>query len=132
MGYTDDAAAWSPDGRSIVFETFGSLFRVRPDGTEMRKIAVTTTDGTPLAHTFDVAYSPDGSSIVFSVAGAEPGLYLAHPDGSGAEASHHEPDGGPPRELGCQFGHLIVATWRAQSLYGLRCRPSSDIDRSHR
>ena len=85
FGYTDDAASWSPDGRSIVFETFGSLFRVRPDGTGMRKIAVSTTDGTPLEHTFDVAYSPDGSSIVFSVAGAEPGLYLAHPDGSGAE-----------------------------------------------
>jgi Tol biopolymer transport system component len=85
LGYTDDAAAWSPDGRSIVFETFGSLFRVRPDGTGLRKIAVTTTDGTPLEHTFDVDYSPDGSSIVFSVAGAEPGLYLAHPDGSGAE-----------------------------------------------
>ncbi len=84
-GYTDDAAAWSPDGSSIVFETFGALFRVRPDGTDMRKLAVTTTDGTPLAHTFDVAYSPDGSSIVFSVAGAEPGLYLAHPDGSGAK-----------------------------------------------
>ena len=85
MGYTDDAASWSPDGRSIIFETFGSLFRVRPDGTHMRKVAVTTTDGTPLEHTFDVDYSPDGSSIVFSVAGAEPGLYLAHPDGSGAE-----------------------------------------------
>ena len=85
LGYTDDAAAWSPDGRSIVFETFGSLFRVRPDGTGMRKLVVATTDGTPLVHTFDVAYSPDGSSIVFSVAGAEPGLYLAHPDGSGAE-----------------------------------------------
>ena len=85
LGYTDDAAAWSPDGRSIVFETFGSLFRVRPDGTSMMKIAVRTTDGTPLKHTFDVAYSPDGSSIVFSVAGAEPGLYLARPDGSGAE-----------------------------------------------
>ena len=85
FGYTDDAASWAPDGRSIVFETFGSLFRVRPDGTEMKKIAVTTTDGTPLEHTFDVAYSPDGSRIVFSVAGAEPGLYLAHPDGSGAE-----------------------------------------------
>jgi Tol biopolymer transport system component len=85
LGYTDDAASWSPDGQSIVFETFGSLFRVRPDGTGMRKIAVTTTDGTPLEHTFDVDYSPDGSNIVFSVAGAEPGLYLAHPDGSGAE-----------------------------------------------
>lgn len=85
LGYTDDAASWSPDGRSIVFETFGSLFRVRPDGTGMRKIAVMTTDGTPLEHTFDVAYSPDGSNIVFSVAGAEPGLYLAHPDGTGAE-----------------------------------------------
>ena len=51
----------------------------------MRKIAVMTTVGTPLEHTFDVAYSPDASNIVFSVAGAEPGLYLAHPDGTGAE-----------------------------------------------
>jgi dipeptidyl aminopeptidase/acylaminoacyl peptidase len=116
LGYTDDAAAWSPDGRSIVFETFGSLFRVRPDGTGLRKIAVTTTDGTPLEHTFDVDYSPDGSSIVFSVAGAEPGPLPGPPRRKRCRASHHEPDRRPPRELGCRFRHLTVAARRARSL----------------
>lgn len=105
FGYTDDAASWSPDGRSIAFETNGSLFRVRPDGSEMSKIAVTTNDGTPLVHTFDVAYSPNGSSIAFSVAGAEPGLYLAHPDGSGAERLTTSPTEDHHANWGVASGH---------------------------
>ena len=81
-GLTDDLASWSPDGRNIVFGTDGDLYRVKPDGTGLAKIAVKTPDGTDATHAFDVSFSPDGRRIVFSIGGAEPGLYLAQADGS--------------------------------------------------
>ena len=78
-GLTDDAASWSPDGRTIVFGTDGDLYRVKPDGTGLAKIKVKTPDGSLATHAFDVSFSPDGRRIVFSLGGAEPGLYLARP-----------------------------------------------------
>jgi Tol biopolymer transport system component len=84
-GYSDDSASWSPDGATIVFGTSGSLYRVSPDGKGFAKLSVQTPDGLPVTYVFDVAFSPDGQRIVFSVAGAEPGLYLAARDGSDAE-----------------------------------------------
>ena len=82
LGLADDSASWSPDGSTIVFGTSGYLYRVSPDGTGLAKIKVKTPDGSLATHAFDVSFSPDGRRIAFSLGGAEPGIYLADPDGS--------------------------------------------------
>jgi Tol biopolymer transport system component len=81
-GYTDDSASWSRDGRTIVFGTRGSLYRVSPEGRGLVKIVITMPDGNPPTSAFDVALAPTAARIVFSVSEREPGLYTARLDGS--------------------------------------------------
>jgi Tol biopolymer transport system component len=84
-GFTDDYASWSPDGRTIVFGTNGSLYRVSPEGQGLAEITLRTADGSSAATAFDVSFSPDGRRIVFSLGSPEPGIYTAHLDGSDVE-----------------------------------------------
>jgi Tol biopolymer transport system component len=81
-GFTDDYASWSPDGRTIVFGTNGSLYRVSPEGKGFAEITLKTAHGSSAVSAFDVGFSPDGSRIVFSLGNPEPGIYTARPDGS--------------------------------------------------
>jgi eukaryotic-like serine/threonine-protein kinase len=55
------AAAWSPDGRKMVYAKGHDLFLAKSDGSETRKL-VTAAD-----RTFSPAWSPDGKVIRFSV-----------------------------------------------------------------
>jgi len=58
------AAAWSPDGQTIVYADGHDLFLARSDGSESHKL-VSAPD-----QTFDPVWSPDGTVIRFRVGGA--------------------------------------------------------------
>ncbi len=67
-------AAWSPDGRELVYTKYKELRIARSDGTDIRKLV--TLAGAP----FSPRWSPDGKKIRFSVnAGPPPGLRGAKP-----------------------------------------------------
>ena len=56
-------AAWSPDGKEVVYTQGNSLYQAKVDGTESRKIASVAADAAP----FYPRWSPDGSRLRFSV-----------------------------------------------------------------
>ena len=56
-------AAWSPDGKEVVYAQGNSLYRVKIDGTESRKIVSVAPGATPLWP----RWSPDGNRLRFSV-----------------------------------------------------------------
>jgi serine/threonine protein kinase len=77
----DGAAAWSPDGRQVVYAKDQELHIATNDGTEVRKLA--TFSGVIYA----LHWSPDGSTVRFSVdpgAGAPGSLWEAPIDGNRA------------------------------------------------
>jgi serine/threonine protein kinase/Tol biopolymer transport system component len=66
-------AAWSPDGKDVVYTQENSVYRAKIDGTESRKIVSVSTGGTP----YWPRWSPDGSRLRFSVSAQNngPSLY---------------------------------------------------------
>ena len=60
-GLVGQDAAWSPDGRTLVYADGSELFLARNDGTEPRKLVSLTGRG------FYPAWSPDGSKLRFTV-----------------------------------------------------------------
>jgi Tol biopolymer transport system component len=103
-GFCDDDGSWSPDGSWITFEHKGSLFAVRPDGTQLHKIPLHTSS---FRRAGDVVWSPDGRKISFLLytstgpgTGRE-GIATANIDGtdvrwlSNSPTFDHEADWGP-------------------------------------
>jgi Tol biopolymer transport system component len=87
-GFSDDDGGWSPDGTQIVFEHFGSLYTVHPDGTGLVKIPLQTGSTTTSFSAFDAGWSPDGTKLVFSLrtradgGTVQEGMGTANADGS--------------------------------------------------
>jgi len=90
-GFSDDDGSWSPDGTTIVFEHFGSLYTVHPDGSGLSKLSLQTGRSTTAFNAFDAGWSPDGTKIVFSFvtkgsAGTrQEGIATANADGSNVQ-----------------------------------------------
>ena len=73
------AAAWSPYGKEVAYVQGGSLYRVKIDGTESRKIVSVAAGETPCCP----GWSTDGSRLWFTVATHDNGtsLWEVAPDG---------------------------------------------------
>jgi Tol biopolymer transport system component len=75
-------ASWSPDGRWILFDARGHLYKVHPDGTGLREIPL-GMGGRYWA--YEPVWSPDGMKIAFSAwvrALGQDDIYTADADGS--------------------------------------------------
>jgi hypothetical protein len=77
-GPMDDPGRFSPDGRSVVTSTNGSLLVINLDGKVLHKI---TVNGSYL---FGAVWSPDGTRIAFSRGSRGPfaDIYTSRPDGT--------------------------------------------------
>jgi Tol biopolymer transport system component len=106
-GFSDDDGSWSPDATKIVFEHFGSLFAVHPDGTHLMKLPLQTGSATTAFTAFDPGWSPDGTRLVFSIntktsdGATQEGIATANADGSDVQivttspTRDHKADWGP-------------------------------------
>ena len=78
-------AGWSPDGSTIIFSNNGSLYRVNPDGSGLRKIPLHGVLTTSFA--FDRGWSPNGQKIVFGMfTGGTAGVTKTGPSASSPTA----------------------------------------------
>jgi Tol biopolymer transport system component len=76
--------AWSADGSHFAYARGQDIFTMAADGSDVRNL--TNNDPTSTGIDFFPAWSPDGTQIVFvrtGSAGAGPGIYLMHADGTG-------------------------------------------------
>ncbi len=106
-GFSDDDGSWSPDGTMILFEHFGSLYTVHPDGSGLSKIPLQTGSLTTAFSAFDAGWSPDGTKIVFSLrfkvgtGTVREGIAIANANGSDVRlvttspTADHKGDWGP-------------------------------------
>ena len=94
-GFCDDDGSWSPDGSKIIFEHKGSLFVVRPNGTGLANVPLTTG-----SRNFegDATWSPDGTKIAFILftctnVCSPGGIGTANADGKNVQQITAVPDG---------------------------------------
>jgi Tol biopolymer transport system component len=103
-GLSEEPGSWSPDGSQILFAGNGRLYTVRPDGSDISRIALPRTR--PRSFAYDPSWSPDGTQIVFAMyvpdasGKYQSDIYTANADGSDVDQitddrfSDHGPDWG--------------------------------------
>lgn len=94
-GFCDDDGSWSPDGSKIIFEHKGSLFVVRPNGTGLANVPLTTGSNN---FEGDATWSPDGTKLAFILFACtnvcDPGgIGTANADGSNVQQITAVPSG---------------------------------------
>ncbi|MGV3481934.1 MAG: amidohydrolase family protein [Sphingobium sp.] len=101
----------SPDGRWILFDLLGNIYRVAADGGT----ATLLTRASGISVNYHPRYSPDGRTIVFvSDRGAQDNLWLMDADGSNPRPLHPDPDSRFAEPVWTPDGKSIVATRRFQ------------------
>ena len=85
IDFTTDEGTWmsmdiSPDGRWVIFDMLGHVYRVPVDGGGEAELL---TGGTGVATHYHPRYSPDGSTVAFiSDREGQNNLWLMDPDGA--------------------------------------------------
>ena len=85
IDFTTDEGTWmsmdiSPDGRWVIFDMLGHVYRVPVDGGGVAELL---TGSTGVATHYHPRYSPDGSTVAFiSDREGQNNLWLMDPDGS--------------------------------------------------
>ena len=95
----NSSPSWSPDGRWIAFASNrlkdgnGEIFKMRPDGSRVKRLTFTNTPGELSPDDGFPQWSPDGKRIVFSSTRAtgQHDLWLMNPDGKNLRRITHTP-----------------------------------------
>ncbi len=82
-----EAVAWSPTGEQILFTQHGALWVVKPDGSDLLKVADALIDHRGRSFATRPVWSPDGRQIAFVASGIgpenHPDIFIINADGSG-------------------------------------------------